>query len=84
MNALGFTWIAMAVITTVALIGWFRQIRKCDAHRRGYRCATGFEGVHQWAPWSKPYGVLGTDEKWQERRCQCGNRDFRPAPKVSA
>lgn len=41
-----------------------------------------YAGSHAWGPWSKPYGVVGRDGLWCERRCQCGNRDFAPAPFV--
>ena len=53
-----------------------------------------YEGDHKWGPWSQPYQAIQHDSPsrrygppastnsgfpwWQERRCQCGNRDFRP------
>lgn len=37
-----------------------------------------FEGEHAWGPWSEPYPA-GQHGLWQQRRCQCGNRDFRRA-----
>lgn len=57
-------------------MGWGRPFeRKSVAipHR-----GDDYEGQHAWGEWSKPYGVAGRPEPWQERRCQCGNRDFRP------
>lgn len=44
-----------------------------------------YRGDHAWTEWSEPYGVKGygwyaPTEWWQERKCQCGNRDFRRAP----
>lgn len=62
-----------------------------DAHPSG--C---YDGTHAWGEWSRPYlaakGPTRTQETetgllqlrdmvwWQERRCQCGNRDFRRVP----
>jgi hypothetical protein len=40
-----------------------------------------YEGTHAWGEWSKTYGAPtgpgGRSQTWQERKCQCGNRDFR-------
>lgn len=47
---------------------------------RGAHLGDDYEGHHAWGPWSRPYRVHGRPEPWQERRCQCGNRDFRPVP----
>lgn len=46
-------------------------------------CISTLEGSHQWGPWSQPYQVTGRWEWWQERRCQCGNRDFRVASRLA-
>lgn len=56
-------------------------------------CLDSLEGQHAWGPWSTPYQAMHHDLTsrrygppllvdsgfpwWQERRCQCGNRDFR-------
>lgn len=78
----------MIVLGIVALIGawllgfWFLAFgfRRRNA---GAPVVHVYEGEHAWGEWSKPY-VVGPDaynyELWQERRCQCGNRDFRRAP----
>lgn len=70
--------IPWAVILVAFFIGYWcglsRARRVLGAYLRG-----GYEGDHLWTDWSFPYAA-SNGEMWQQRSCQCGNRDFRRLP----
>lgn len=60
----------------------YYRLRRPDL---GCHPVVDYEGTHRWGLWSAPYdawvnGPAGPHERWQQRQCQCGNRDWRRAP----